>query len=262
MEKFLRRAAETVAYVVGGVCWMCSGLAFLRLLWPDDPSERVPALAWTTALFVGGAVLLRTGWMMTPQGRRGAADRSRRRRRRGAFEPVNEWPDEPYLRIPDGRWRQVAREEDHSEALAPVVQRGWRNPVVAALRSAVDVRPRSRARIVGVEVDGRRIGVLSDIQSRNMLPLVQAVEASGRLAVVRAEVDGTADGARVVVSCQTADEVPTGWWATNGVEVPRGGAGAASVDVDADADREGRPRSDDTARFAPPFTSEADPRGE
>lgn len=132
---------------------MCSGRAVLRLLWPDDPSERVPALVWTTALFVGGAVL----------------------------------------------------------------------------RSAVDVRPRSRARIVGVEVDGRRIGVLSDIQSRNMLPLVQAVEASGRLAVVRAEVDGTVLIPQVVVSCQTADEVPTGWWATNGVEVPRGGAGAASV---------------------------------
>ncbi len=165
---------------------MCSGLAFLRLLRPDDPSERVPALVWTTALFVGGA----------------------------------------------------------------------------ALRSAVDVRPRSRARIVGVEVDGRRIGVLSDIQSRNMLPLVQAVEASGRLAVVRAEVDGMVLIPQVVVSCQTADEVPTGWWATNGVEVPCGGAGAASVDVDADADREGRPQSDDTARFAPPSTPQADPRGE
>jgi type II secretory pathway pseudopilin PulG len=135
--------------------------------------------------------------------------------------PSNGLPSEPHVIIPAGRKRQVTKEEDHLDVLSKLLVPGQGNHVAAVLRAITDVRARSAPEVVQVEIDGHRVGILTDTQSKNMLPLVKYIEARGKIAVCRAEVQGTAIKADVVLYCADAGEVGPAWLEALGPETPK-----------------------------------------
>lgn len=129
-----------------------------------------------------------------------------------AISPSNGLPTEPHAVVPRGRKRQVTREQEHLDVLKEYVSRSGLNEVAAVLRKITDIRPRSTKDVVQVEIDGRRVGVLSDGQSAAFLPLVEFVEARGKLCVVHAGVEGNEVHAEVVVWAPNASEMDQSWF--------------------------------------------------
>jgi hypothetical protein len=134
------------------------------------------------------------------------------------LKPSNELPSSPHVVIPDGRKRQILKEDEHMDVLAKIVRPGQTNYVAAVLRSITEIRPRSVVESVQVEIDGHRVGILSDTQTKNLLPLVKYIEARGKLPVVRADVNGTVLKAEVSLYCQGAAEVSPEWLEALGPE--------------------------------------------
>lgn len=137
-----------------------------------------------------------------------------------ALRPSNGLPAAPHVIIPAGKKRQVSGEENHMDALAPFIIPGGVNHVSVVLRSVTEVRPRSTAELVQVELGGKRVGRLTDLQSKNLLPLVKYIEARGKLPVARADVIGTALKADVIVMTGDASEVSHEWLESLGPEIP------------------------------------------
>ena len=137
-----------------------------------------------------------------------------------ALRPSNGLPAAPHVIIPAGKKRQVSGEENHMDALAPFIIPGGVNHVSVVLRSVTEVRPRSTAELVQVELGGKRVGRLTDLQSKNLLPLVKYIEARGKLPVARADVIGTALKADVIVMTADASEVSHEWLESLGPEIP------------------------------------------
>lgn len=138
-----------------------------------------------------------------------------------ALRPSNGLPDAPHVIIPAGRKRQVSGEENHMDALSPFIVPGGTNHVSVVLRSITEVRPRSTAELVQVELGGKRVGRLTDVQSKNLLPLVKYIEARGKLPVARADIIGTTLKADVVIMCADASEVDHAWLESLGPEIKK-----------------------------------------
>lgn len=168
--------------------------------------------------------------------------------------PSNGLPSTSHVIIPNGRKRQVTKEEDHLDVLSKLVIPDGANHVAAVLRSITEVRARSAPEVVQVEIDGHRVGILSDVQSKNMLPLVKYIEARGKLAVCRAEVQGTAIKADVVLYCADAGEVGAAWLNALGPEIPKPPEVIPGPDWDWDDEPMPADRSDDpdSSRQGPP----------
>lgn len=121
-------------------------------------------------------------------------------------------PDQPYAVIPTGQAVQVTREEHHMDVLADYAPGGTgERPVAAVLREVAEPRGRRTYQAVQVELDGRRVGVLTPGQSAKMLPLVRHVQETGRIPVAHAVVRGTRLKADVVLRTQTAETVSNDW---------------------------------------------------
>lgn len=135
--------------------------------------------------------------------------------------PSNGLPPEPHVVIPAGRKRQVTKEEQHIDVLAPLVVPDGTNHVAAVLRAITEMRARSSYEAVQVELDGHRVGILSDVQSKNLLPLVKYIEARGKLPMCRADIVGTAIKAEVILYCADAGEVGSAWLDDLGPEIPK-----------------------------------------
>lgn len=127
--------------------------------------------------------------------------------------PSNGLPDCEFVIIPQGRYVQVTKEDEHMDVLARYTLRGAStdNYVAATLRSVNEIMPRSSYRAVQVEIDGERIGVLSKGQSDKVLPLVAHIERCGLLPVARAAVKGTRLKADVVLDIVDAETVEDDW---------------------------------------------------
>lgn len=138
-----------------------------------------------------------------------------------ALQPPNGFPAEPYIVIPVGSRRQVTKEDEHMDVLKGLVVAGGVNHVAAVLRSITEIRPRSAVETVQVEINGHRVGILTDTQAKNLLPLVTYIEARGKLPVVRADVEGSVLKAEVVLYCAGAAEVDPAWLESLGPETPK-----------------------------------------
>lgn len=136
-----------------------------------------------------------------------------------ALRPSNGLPNDPHVIIPVGKKRQVSGEENHMDALAPFIMPGGTNHVCVVLRSVTEIRPRSTAELVQVELNGKRVGRLTDLQSKNLLPLVKYIEARGKLPAARADIVGTALKADVIVMSASASEVSHDWLDALGPEM-------------------------------------------
>lgn len=158
----------------------------------DGMVLQVPARAW-----VGDVAMYLSAWLPVPD----------------AVLPSNGLPEEPHAVLPPGRKIQVAKEDEHMDVLRDYVLRGSEadNHVAATLRSINEIRPRSSYEAVQVEIDGRRVGVLTKLQSDKLLPLVKHIEQRGLLPVARAAVKGTRLKADVVLDCVDAQTVEDDW---------------------------------------------------
>lgn len=129
------------------------------------------------------------------------------------LHPSNALPSSPFVVIPPGRVIQVTKEDEHMDMLSHYVLRGAGevNHVAVTLRSINEIRPRSSYEAVQVELDGKRVGVLSKVQSAKLLPLVKHIEERDLVPVARAVITGTRLKAEVVLRCAAADTVDDDW---------------------------------------------------
>lgn len=110
--------------------------------------------------------------------------------------------------LPPGSTVQVTKEEEHMEHLATLLTRyGTETIVAATLRSVIEHRPRSTVELVGVEIDGQPVGVLSTTQTANFLSLVRKAEAAGVALTCRASLRGNALKADVALHARKAHEL-------------------------------------------------------
>lgn len=137
-----------------------------------------------------------------------------------ALEPSNSLPPEPFEVLPAGPAMQVTREDQHMDVLGSHAT-GRERPVACTLHSIHELRPRSAFGAVEVRLDGERVGVLSKVQSENMLPLVKHVEARAKTAVARAVVRGNKLKADVVLFVAKSQDVAPEWIDAVGPVAPR-----------------------------------------
>lgn len=131
----------------------------------------------------------------------------------GLLFPANTLPAGPHAVLPGKHVVQVTKEEDHQDVLAPYASPKPGTPVAVELRSVIEQRVRSEARVVQVELDGQRVGVLSPVQTKNLLPIVEHLEASGLRSFARAVVVGSSLHAEVVLYTVKASDDIDGWLA-------------------------------------------------
>jgi hypothetical protein len=136
------------------------------------------------------------------------------------LDPSNGLPAEPFEVLPVGPAMQVTGEDQHLDVLGPYAARAER-PLAATLHTIHEMRPRSAYEAVEVRLDGERVGVLSKVQSENMLPLVKHVEARAKVAVARATVRGNKLKADVVLFVAKSQDVDPAWIDSLGPVAPR-----------------------------------------
>lgn len=125
--------------------------------------------------------------------------------------PQNALPADPHAVLPGKHIVQVTKEEDHQEFLAPYAAPKPGTPVAVELRAVVEKRARSEARVVQVELDGHRVGVLSPVQTKNLMPIVEHLAASGLRCMARAVVIGSSLHAEVVLYTVKASDDIDSW---------------------------------------------------
>lgn len=129
--------------------------------------------------------------------------------------PANEPPGGDIVEIPpNSRTVQVTGEEHHTDALAPYA-RGEHTSVWVSLHGIEKPGSRNGLRVVEVRVDGQRCGFLSPVTSIDLLPVIDRLEASGKLAVARASVRGNSLKADVRLDVMRAGDLNEEWIADN-----------------------------------------------
>lgn len=125
--------------------------------------------------------------------------------------PDNNLPVGPHAVLPGRHTVQVTKEEDHQDVLARYVSPKPGTPVAVELRPVTEQRARTEARVVQVELDGERVGILSPVQTKNLMPIVEHLEASGLRCMARAVVVGSSLHAEVVLYTVKASDDIDSW---------------------------------------------------
>lgn len=136
------------------------------------------------------------------------------------LSPQNHLPADPHVILPVGSTIQVTGEEQHMDAIAAFVPTSGAH-VAATLHAIEEVRPRSVVETVEVRIDDERVGILTQTQSANILPLVRHVEARKLTPVCRAVVVGNSLKADVTLHVVKAQDVDEEWLDSLGPIAPR-----------------------------------------
>ncbi|CAL9380542.1 hypothetical protein SUDANB95_01047 [Actinosynnema sp. ALI-1.44] len=113
--------------------------------------------------------------------------------------------------VPPGRKFQLAKENEHLDVLAPLIERGLapgRALVVAALRVVERIGPRSTSQVVEVLVDDRLIGELSKQTSTRLAPLVRPLQEAGVTCYADVLLSGNAFAVEARLHIAPPDELP------------------------------------------------------
>ncbi|WP_278234770.1 HIRAN domain-containing protein [Isoptericola sp. AK164] len=133
----------------------------------------------------------------------------------GEIVPANGRPDGEVVELPpNSRQVQVTGEEDHVEAIAPFA-RGTRTGVWVSLHGIEKPGTRTGKRVVEVRIDGQRCGMLSAVTSTDLLPVVDRLEAAGKVAAAHGYVRGNSLKADVSVDVMKAGDLSEDWIAEN-----------------------------------------------
>lgn len=126
-------------------------------------------------------------------------------------QPVNAAPDDAHVVLPDGGTIQVSGEEQHMQAILPLlVPEGecWAYATLGAMRESTG---RGMRELVEVRLNGEPVGRLTPKMSGDLLPAIRHLEQLGLVTVVRARVKGNRLKAEVVLHCARAHELPSDW---------------------------------------------------
>lgn len=118
--------------------------------------------------------------------------------------------------LPDGARMQVAGEENFTGVLRSYVPDEGEAMAWFRLKIDYDFRPNSAKRRVNVYFDEDQIGWLSDVQSANVLPIVQHVNERGKVAVAKGVIGGSPLKAEVVLYVARAADVTRDWLDSHG----------------------------------------------
>lgn len=120
-------------------------------------------------------------------------------------------PGDAEVILPKGARMQVIGEENFMDALGALVPD--EGEVMAWLRLKIDYdfRPNSAKKRVNVYLDEDQVGWLSDVQSANVLPVVQHINERGKVAVAKGVIGGSPLKAEVVLYVARAADVTRDW---------------------------------------------------
>ena len=145
--------------------------------------------------------------------------------------PLNLPPSGPYALLPHGSSLQVQGEENYLDNLRPFVNdqgQGW---VYATLHQVEQQLKTTTRTVVELRVDGQPIGNLTPAMSKNYLPVIQALAATGVETSAKAIVKGNALTAEVVMHAAKAHELDARWVDEHAGTSHVGGAPTAGVPV-------------------------------
>lgn len=138
------------------------------------------------------------------------------------LEFVGQEPREGEVLIPKGSKIQVLGEDLHMDVLRPLVSAEHTTQMWVRLEKSVDFRPKSARDRIDIFFEGQRIGWLSDIQTKNVLPIVDFIEKTGRKAVAIAVLNGSKLKAEVVLHMSKAEGIDDAWLESlGGIAEPR-----------------------------------------
>lgn len=137
------------------------------------------------------------------------------------FAAVNVLDVEGPVVLPVGPAIQVTKEDQYMESLRPFLRGdGGETPLAVSLHAIVDIRPRSAVEVVEVRVEDGPVGLLTTLQSTNILPLVKFLEARQLTAVARATLRGNSLKADIALHVAKSQDVDPAWLEALGPELP------------------------------------------
>lgn len=125
-------------------------------------------------------------------------------------QSFNEFPDEPYQVLPEGKAIQVNGEDRYMDALAPFTSDRGRY-VAVTLHLAVEELKTTTREVIEVRLAGKKVGTLTKSTSEQMRDLVQFVVEKGRVPVCRAVLKGSALRAELTLNVAKSHEVTQRW---------------------------------------------------
>ena len=133
----------------------------------------------------------------------------------------NDPPAGPHVIVPRGAPIKVSKTSDYHEDAVAFFRGEAGAAYVATLHAIQDIRPRSAVEAVEVQIDKKVVGILTPVQSANMLPLVKHIEARGKTPAVRARVTGSPIKVDITIYAIKSQEADAGWLASMGPITPR-----------------------------------------
>ncbi|WZH53381.1 MAG: DUF2510 domain-containing protein [Nocardioides alkalitolerans] len=184
------------------------------------------------------------------------------------LQPLNAPPTASYVELPEGRKQKVTVTVDPgSDDARPWIQpegAGW---LYCSLRAQHEQLARTTREVVQVEVDSVVVGTLTPAMSKNFLPLVNLVAATGRVPVARGLIKGNHLQLEMTVAALKSSEVTQAWLRDNDLTGDNGAGRMPAPDatedpIEAASDPAGdEPGSDGAAAEAREPGFYADPQG-
>lgn len=125
--------------------------------------------------------------------------------------PTNAPPTVPYVMLPQGAAVQVTGEENHLDAISPVLRPEGQSSAYVTLHPVTEQLTRSTREVLEIRIDGRRIGQLTPKMSGDFLPAVGLLESLGYQAAAQALVTGNRLKAEVTIYAQRAHQLSADW---------------------------------------------------
>lgn len=114
--------------------------------------------------------------------------------------------------LPWGSAIQVLKEENHFDILFSYLPIDGRGLLLVSLHKEMNtLRNGTQRPFVGVRLDGKQVGELSNVTSALLFPLLEHPEAVGETAVAYAKITGSALAAQRVLHAAKATEISNDW---------------------------------------------------
>lgn len=125
--------------------------------------------------------------------------------------PSNTPPSVPHVVLPYGNAVQVTGEENHLDAITPVLRAEGQSWAYVTLHPITEQLTRSTREVLEIRIDDRRIGQLTPKMSGDFLPAVRLLDSFGYVAAAKALVTGNRLKAEVTIYAQRAHQLSPDW---------------------------------------------------
>ncbi|GAB3919443.1 hypothetical protein GCM10011575_30470 [Microlunatus endophyticus] len=125
--------------------------------------------------------------------------------------PTNPPPTAPFVMLPFGGAVQVTGEENHLDAITPVLRPEGQSWAYVTLHPLTEQLTRSSREVLEIRIDDCRIGQLTPKMSGDFLPAVRLLESLGYQAAAQALVTGNRLKAEVTIYAERAHQLSADW---------------------------------------------------